>query len=181
MAVTLASFEEKRDRFGGKSWLLGCVSCQDSWVETPPCFVPLTRFQACQCGGGTSLFGREVSYQTFSRAVDFFFPFFFYNREKHKVLNCISFSWLQLPGQNWLYKWLFQRCQRHLAKKVPGAIGTGAVEKNKRLDGEERGSGKKKKRRRKKSRKSKGNWREKNVGRGKMRGEESAPRQILAK
>lgn len=153
--------------------LLGCISCQDFWVKTLPCFVQLTRFQACRCGGGTSLLEERCRTGLFSELWIFFSPLFF-NREKHKVLNCISFSWLQLPGQNWLYKWLFQRCQRHSAKSS-WSYRNRHRRKNKHLGGEEQRSGGGG------SRKSKGNWREKNVGREKMRGEESAPRQILPK
>lgn len=86
--------------------------------------------------------GREVSYQAFSQAVDFYF---FFNREKHKVLNYISFLgcsfWDKIGFTN-----DFSSTASDTLQKVPGAIETGAVENNKRLGGEAQGSGKKKKR-----------------------------------
>lgn len=100
--------------------------------------------------------------------------FFLEERREQKVLKGISFSWQQLLRTELAFQMTFQRCRRH-STESSRSYRNGLCRKNKHLVEEEQSSEKKK------SRKSKGNWREKNVGRGKKRGEESAPRQILAK
>lgn len=99
---------------------------------------------------------------------------FLEKRSEQKVLKGISLSWQRLLRTELAFQMTFQCCRRH-STKSSWSYRNRLCRKNKHLVEEEQSSGKKRA----------VNQREieerKNVGRGKKRGEESAPRQILAK